>query len=94
MRRPRGVHGYRKNGEQVRNKLNKMVKKYENLKNDQNTSGESSKVWVHFEQLDRVFGCRDNINPEYVVDGHDVEKRRNEEDCQKSSKKRRKNEDQ
>ena len=71
--------GQERTAAQVKNKLDCLLKQYEEIKNNQNKSGEGRKDWVHYQQLDELFGCRDNVNPELLICGSGEEKQRVDE---------------
>lgn len=71
---------------QVKNKIDRLIKQYEEIKNNQNTTGEGRKDWIHYQKLDEMFGCRDNVNPELLVSGTGEEKYREDDTLDKVKK--------
>ncbi len=60
--------------EQIKNKLSRLVTKYNNIKEKENQTGQEAQVkWKWFERIDLLFGTRENHNPGFLVDGFSKE---------------------
>ncbi|GBB92745.1 hypothetical protein RclHR1_04290011 [Rhizophagus clarus] len=56
--------------EQIKNKLSRLVTKYNEIKEKESQTGrEAQAKWKWFERLDALFGTRENQNPPCLVDG-------------------------
>ena len=59
-----------KSWEQIKNKLARLVTKYNEIKAKEGQTGrEAQAKWKWFERLDALFGTRENHNPGFLVDG-------------------------
>jgi hypothetical protein len=59
-----------KSWEQIKNKLSRLVTKYNEIKEKESQTGrEAQAKWKWFERLDALFGTRENHNPTCLVDG-------------------------
>ena len=59
-----------KTWEQIKNKLARLVTKYNEIKEKENQTGrEAQAKWKWFERIDALFGTRENHNPGFLVDG-------------------------
>ena len=59
-----------KTWEQTKNKLSRLVTKYNEIKEKENQTGrEAQPKWKWFERLDALLGTRENHNPGFLVDG-------------------------
>ncbi|CAB5115111.1 unnamed protein product [Rhizophagus irregularis] len=59
-----------KSWEQIKNKLSRLVTKYNEIKEKENKTGRETQVkWKWFDRLDALFGTRENHNPGFLVDG-------------------------
>ena len=59
-----------KSWEQIKNKLSRLVTKYNEIKEKKNQTGrEAQAMWKWFERLDALLGTRENHNPGFLVDG-------------------------
>src|ERR1044072_1686015 len=77
-----------KSWEQIKNKLSRLITKYNEIKEKKNQTGEAAQArWKWFERIDMLFGTRDNHNPGFLVDGfsndteffNNIEEKENEE---------------
>ena len=60
--------------EQIKNKLSRLVTKYNNIKEKENQTGQEAQAkWKWFERMDILFGTRENHNPGFLVDGFSKE---------------------
>jgi hypothetical protein len=56
--------------EQIKNKLSRLVNRYNEIKEKENQTGrEAQAKWKWFDRLDVLFGTRENHNPGFLVDG-------------------------
>ena len=55
--------------EQIKNKLARLVARYNEIKEKENQTGEEAQKWKWFERLDALLGTRENHNPTFLVDG-------------------------
>ena len=51
----------------VLGKLSRLIKKYEDIKKHNNQSGVDRKDWCWYDQLDEIFGTRENITPSFLA---------------------------
>ena len=51
----------------VLGKLSCLIKKYEDIKKHNNQSGVDRKDWCWYDQLDEIFGIRENITPSFLA---------------------------
>ncbi|GBB93999.1 hypothetical protein RclHR1_02270023 [Rhizophagus clarus] len=59
-----------KTWEQIKNKLSRLVTKYNEIKEKENQTGREAQVkWKWFDRLDALFGTRENHSPGFLVDG-------------------------
>jgi hypothetical protein len=59
-----------KSWEQIKNKLSRLVTKYNEIKEKESQTGrEAQAKWKWFERLDALLGTRENHNPTCLVDG-------------------------
>ncbi len=59
-----------KSWEQIKNKVSRLVTKYNEIKEKENQTGREAQArWRWFERLDALFGTRENHNPTCLVDG-------------------------
>jgi hypothetical protein len=59
-----------KSWEQIKNKLARLVTRYNDIKEKENQTGrEAQGKWKWFERLDGLFGTCENHNPGFLVDG-------------------------
>jgi hypothetical protein len=57
-----------KSWEQIKNKLSRLVTKYNEIKEKENqTGGEAQAKWKWFERLDALLGTRENHNPGFFL---------------------------
>ena len=52
--------------ESIKGRLNRLLEKYDKVKQQNNQSGSGRIDWKWMEKMDRIFGCRENISPSYV----------------------------
>jgi len=56
--------------EQIKNKLARLVTKYNEIKEKDNQTGQGAQAkWKWFERIDTLFGTHENHNPGFLVDG-------------------------
>lgn len=48
-------------------KISRLIRKYEETKKHNNQSGVDRKDWCWYDQLDEIFGTRENINPSFLA---------------------------
>ena len=53
---------------QVRNKINKLHRKYFDERKEYNKTGVSLFTWEWYERFDELYGHRENANPSYISD--------------------------
>ena len=59
-----------KSWEQIKNKLSRLVTKYNEIKEKENQTGKETQAkWKWFERLDALFGTHENHNPGILMDG-------------------------
>ncbi|CAG8496067.1 4425_t:CDS:2 [Dentiscutata heterogama] len=57
--------GKNKTGTQVKTKLQNLKTKYSNERKE--VTGKATSKWPYLEKMDRLFGSRENINPDYLI---------------------------
>lgn len=55
-----------KTAESIKGRLNRLLEKYDKVKQQNNQTGSGRVDWKWMEKIDRIFGCRENISPSYI----------------------------
>jgi hypothetical protein len=55
-----------KTAESIKGRLNRLLEKYDKVKQQNNQSGSERIDWKWMEKMDRIFGCRENVSPSYL----------------------------
>ncbi|GBB91750.1 hypothetical protein RclHR1_19100001 [Rhizophagus clarus] len=71
-----------KSSECIKRRIKRLLETYEKVKRQNDKTGSKRIDWKWYEKLDRIYGCRENINPSfisndstvYISDGDELEK--------------------
>lgn len=55
-----------KSSDSIKGRIKRLLEKYEKVKKQNNQTGSERVDWKWFEKMDRIFGCRENINPSFL----------------------------
>ncbi|CAG8664177.1 6219_t:CDS:2, partial [Dentiscutata heterogama] len=57
--------GNGKTGDQVRNKISSLINRY--MEESSNKTGKGASNWLFYTEMNDIFGNRENVNPDYLV---------------------------
>ncbi|CAG8541059.1 14796_t:CDS:2 [Gigaspora rosea] len=81
--------GNGKTGDQVHNKISSLINRY--MEESSNKTGKGVSNWLFYTEMNDIFGNRENVNPDYLINSTDNGNDKNK--SLKSNKKRRLDED-
>ncbi|RIA88381.1 hypothetical protein C1645_775112 [Glomus cerebriforme] len=55
-----------KTSESIKGRISRLLEKYEKVKKQNDKTGSDRIDWKWFDQMDKIFGCRENINPSFI----------------------------
>jgi hypothetical protein len=55
-----------KTSDSIKGRISRLLEKYEKVKKQNDKTGSDRIDWKWFDQMDRIFGCRENINPSFI----------------------------